>query len=93
MSGKENLYEMRSSGITKSIAFGFKVAFEAIVAGQGLGLCSDVLVARELRDGRLLRISDIVLPGYGFYFVYRAEHPRRTSLESLLRWMQGQATA
>ena len=66
---------------------------EAIVAGQGLGLCSDVLVARELRDGRLLRISDIVLPGYGFYFVYRAEHPRRTSLESLLRWMQGQATA
>lgn len=64
---------------------------EAIVAGQGLGLCSDVLVARELRDGRLQRVSDIVLPGYGFYFVYRAEHPRRRALEALLRWMQRQA--
>jgi LysR family transcriptional regulator, glycine cleavage system transcriptional activator len=64
---------------------------EAIVAGQGLGLCSDVLVARELRDGRLVRVSDIVLPGYGFYFVYRAEHPRRRSLEALLGWMQRQA--
>jgi LysR family glycine cleavage system transcriptional activator len=66
---------------------------EAIVAGQGLGLCSNVLVARELRDGRLLQVSDIVLPGYGFYFVYRAEHPRRRALEALLRWMQRQASA
>lgn len=66
---------------------------EAIVAGQGLGLCSDVLVAQELRDGRLLRVSDIVLPGYGFYFVYRAEHPRRRALEALLRWMQREASA
>ena len=66
---------------------------EAVVAGQGLGLCSDVLVARELRDGRLLRVSDIVLPGYGFYFVYRAEHPRPRALEGLLRWMQRQASA
>lgn len=65
---------------------------EAIIAGQGLGLCSDVLVARELRDGRLLRVSDIVLPGYGFYFVYRAEHPRRRALEALLGWMQRQAS-
>jgi LysR family transcriptional regulator, glycine cleavage system transcriptional activator len=66
---------------------------DAIIAGQGLGLCSDVLVARELRDGRLLRVSDIVLPGYGFYFVYRAEHPRRSTIEALLRWMQRQASA
>jgi LysR family glycine cleavage system transcriptional activator len=64
---------------------------EAIVAGQGLGLCSDVLVARELRDGRLRRVSDIVLPGYGFHFVYRAEHPRRRALEALLDWMRRQA--
>lgn len=66
---------------------------EAIVAGQGLGLCSDVLVARELRDGRLLRLSDIVLPGYGFYFVYRADHPRRDAPLALLRWMQREASA
>lgn len=66
---------------------------DAILAGQGLGLCSDVLVARELRDGRLRRVSDIVLPGYGFHFVYRADHPRRRALETLLRWMQSQASA
>ena len=65
---------------------------EAIVAGQGLGLCSSVLIARELRDGSLLRVSDIVLIGYGFYFVYRAEHPRSEALEGLLRWMQRQAS-
>ena len=65
---------------------------EAIVAGQGLGLCSSVLIARELRDGSLLRVSDIVLTGYGFYFVYRAEHPRSGTLEALLRWMQRQAS-
>lgn len=66
---------------------------EAAIAGQGLGLCSNVLVARELRDGRLLQVSDIVLPGYGFYFVYRAEHPRHRALEALLRWMRRQASA
>ncbi|MGQ0588490.1 MAG: LysR substrate-binding domain-containing protein [Sphingosinicella sp.] len=66
---------------------------DAVLAGQGLGLCSDVLVARELHDGRLLQVSDIVLPGYGFYFVYRGEHPRRRALEALLRWMQRQASA
>ena len=65
---------------------------EAIVAGRGLGLCSDVLIARELGDGRLAQISEIVLPGYGFYFVYRADHPRRRSLETLLRWMQREAS-
>ncbi|MBF9031453.1 LysR family transcriptional regulator [Rhodobacterales bacterium HKCCE3408] len=66
---------------------------EAILAGQGVGLCSDVLVARELRDGLLRRLSDIVLPGYGFYVVYRAEHPRRAALDALLRWMQREAAA
>ena len=66
---------------------------EAIVAGQGLGLCSDVLVARELREGRLVRISDIVLPGYGFHFAYRPDHPRRAAVETFLRWMQRQAAA
>lgn len=66
---------------------------DAIVAGQGLGLCSDVLVASELRDGRLRRVSDIEIPGYGFYFVYRAEHPRRGAVEALLRWMQREASS
>ena len=65
---------------------------QAIVAGQGAGLCSDVLVARELRDGRLLCVSDVVLPGYGFHFVYRAEHPRLEAVEALLHWMQQETT-
>lgn len=65
---------------------------DAIIAGQGLGLCSDVLVARELNDGRLLRVSEIVLPGYGFYFVSRSEHPRLAAVEALLVWMRRQAS-
>jgi LysR family glycine cleavage system transcriptional activator len=39
-----------------------------------------------------VKVSDIILPGYGFYFVYRAEHPRRSALEALLHWAQRQAT-
>jgi LysR family transcriptional regulator, glycine cleavage system transcriptional activator len=38
-------------------------AIEAVVAGQGIGLCSDVLVGRELASGELVRAADFALPG------------------------------
>jgi hypothetical protein len=30
-------------------------------------MCSDVLVAREFANGRLVRFSTLSLPGYGFF--------------------------
>jgi LysR family transcriptional regulator, glycine cleavage system transcriptional activator len=63
-------------------------AIEAIVAGQGIGICSEVLVGRELADETLVRLSNITLPGYGFYGIARANHPRHALIESFLRWMR-----
>jgi LysR family glycine cleavage system transcriptional activator len=41
-------------------------AIEAVIAGQGLGIFSDVLVGRELSSGKLTKAFDLSLPGYGF---------------------------
>jgi LysR family glycine cleavage system transcriptional activator len=61
-------------------------AIEAVIAGQGLALCSDVLVGPELSNGTLIRVSDITLPGYGFYIVHRNGHPKQTSISAFVRW-------
>ena len=61
-------------------------AIEAVVAGQGLGICSDVLVEPELTRGALVRVSDIILPGYGFYIVRRTGHPKQPSIRAFAAW-------
>lgn len=66
---------------------------QAIAAGQGVGLCSDILAAAELQAGTLIRIGDISLPGYGFHVVWRKDHPRRREIESFARWACEQSGA
>jgi len=39
-------------------------AIEAVIAGQGVGIFSDVLVAHELAAGTLVKAFDLSLPGY-----------------------------
>lgn len=63
-------------------------AIEAVIAGQGLGICSEVLVGHELTRGTLIRVSDISLPGYGFYGAYRPGHPKQKLIAGFLRWMR-----
>lgn len=63
-------------------------AIEAVLAGQGLAVCSDVLVGRELRDGTLRQLTDITLPGYGFYVAYRADHPKTRLIKTFLAWVR-----
>ena len=60
---------------------------EAVVAGQGIAICSDVLVAPELASGALLQVASITLPGYGFYIVHRKGHPKRSSIKAFVAWM------
>ena len=62
-------------------------AIEAIIAGQGVGMCSDVLVARELANGELIKVSDLALPGLGFYITRLAYHPRRALIETFAVWL------
>ena len=58
-------------------------AIQAVIAGQGVGICSDILVWRELDSGELVRVSDVTLDGYGFYFVHRRSDSRKAALSAL----------
>lgn len=61
-------------------------AIEAAIAGQGVAICSTVLVAPELASGALLPVSRVKLPGYGFYIAHRAEHPKMDLLKAFINW-------
>jgi LysR family transcriptional regulator, glycine cleavage system transcriptional activator len=45
-------------------------AIEAALAGQGVALCSDIVLADDLAAGNLVKAVDVGLPGYGFYPLY-----------------------
>jgi LysR family transcriptional regulator, glycine cleavage system transcriptional activator len=64
-------------------------AIEAVIAGQGIAICSDVLVGRALADGTLIQVSDISLPGYGFYITYRSGRAREAAIKAFLNWACG----
>jgi LysR family glycine cleavage system transcriptional activator len=63
-------------------------AIEAVIAGQGIGIFSDVLVARELVAGTLIRPFDLSLPGYRFYLVRTSDHPREKTIQAFATWLQ-----
>jgi LysR family glycine cleavage system transcriptional activator len=61
-------------------------AIEAAVSGQGIAICSDVLVAPELASGALVKVANVTLPGYGFYIVHRNNHPKLSSIKAFVAW-------
>jgi len=63
-------------------------AIEAVIAGQGIGIFSDVLVARELAAGTLVKAFNMSLPGYRFYVVRFPGHSRERTLQAFERWVQ-----
>lgn len=63
-------------------------AIEAVIAGQGVGLFSDVLVAAELASGALVKPLNLSLPGYRFYVVRRPGHPRERIIRAFAMWLQ-----
>ena len=63
-------------------------AIDAIIAGQGIGICSDVLVASDLRAGRLSTPLPLNLPGYGFHLVHKPDSARRKHIDAFARWLQ-----
>jgi LysR family glycine cleavage system transcriptional activator len=66
-------------------------AIEAVIAGQGIAVCSDVVVGRELSQGVLVRAHDLSLPGYGFYLVCLPDHPRQAIIEAFSAWLRSVA--
>jgi LysR family glycine cleavage system transcriptional activator len=63
-------------------------AIDAVAAGQGIAICSDVVVSRELKSGALVKAHELSLPGYGFYLVYVPNHSRQPSIEAFSAWMR-----
>ena len=63
-------------------------AIEAVIAGQGIGVFSDVLVAQELAAGTLVKAFDLSLPGYCFYVVRRRDHARERTIKAFCTWLQ-----
>jgi LysR family transcriptional regulator, glycine cleavage system transcriptional activator len=61
-------------------------AIEAAIAGQGIAICSNILVKPELASGDLVAVSSIKLSGYGFYVVHRAEHPKMDLIKAFIAW-------
>ncbi len=68
-------------------------AIEAMLAGQGVALCSDVLLADELASGTVLRASDLSLPGYGLFLVHLRDHPQAAAFDGILAWLRAGAEA
>ena len=63
-------------------------AIDAVVGGQGVAICSDVVVGNELRSGLLVKAHPLSLPGYGFYLVSMAHSARAPVIEAFSRWMR-----
>jgi LysR family glycine cleavage system transcriptional activator len=61
-------------------------AIEATLSGQGVAICSDVLVAPELASGALVKVAGLTLPGYGFYILHRASHPKLAAIRTFTGW-------
>jgi LysR family glycine cleavage system transcriptional activator len=63
-------------------------AIEAVIAGQGIGLFSNVLVAPELKAHTLVKSFDVSLPGFHYYLVHQPNHPRERIIRTLSMWLQ-----
>ena len=63
-------------------------AIDAVVAGQGIAVCSDVVVSRELESGALVKAHALSLPGYGFYLVSVPNHPQQPNIDAFSTWMR-----
>ncbi len=62
-------------------------AIDAVLAGQGIAICSDIVVADDLASGALVKVLNLALPGYGFYPVYALDHPRRAIIDAFVAWL------
>ena len=61
-------------------------AIDAVIAGQGIAIFSDALVAHELETGMLAKAVDLTLPGWSYYLVYLFDHSRKGLIEEFSSW-------
>ena len=61
-------------------------AIEAAISGQGIAICSDILIGPELASEALVKVASVTLPGYGFYIVQRNDHSKVAPVKSFIAW-------
>jgi LysR family glycine cleavage system transcriptional activator len=67
-------------------------AIQAAVAGRGVALCSEVLVAEELRQGLLVAPFGPALPGFGYHLLRRrGKLPEAAA--AVAAWLRAEAGA
>jgi len=64
-------------------------AIDAVIGGQGVAICSDVVVSNELRSGQLVKAHPLALPGYGFYLVSMPHSPQAPVIEAFSTCRRG----
>lgn len=63
-------------------------AIGAVVAGQGVAICSDLLVRQELSEGLLVALSPVTLEGYGLYLVTLSDRATDGTVRTFCAWMR-----
>jgi LysR family glycine cleavage system transcriptional activator len=63
-------------------------AIDAVEAGQGIAMFSDIVVGRELKAGVLVKAHNLPLPGYGFYVVHVPNHPEQLRIDAFAAWLR-----
>ena len=67
---------------------------KAVLAGQGAGLLPAAMAARDLADGRLVKLADIVWPAaFAYYLVYPEASHERPKVAAFRKWILEAASA
>ncbi len=66
------------------------VRVQAVIDGQGIAL-NDSLIASELAEGRLVRISDVELEDYGYFLAYPKGALENSALQDFRDWIMEEA--
>lgn len=62
-------------------------AIDAVLAGQGIAILSDVVVEADLRAGRLLKAHDFGLPGRRYFVCHPPGGPRLEAAKTFAAWV------
>ncbi|MFZ1728002.1 MAG: LysR substrate-binding domain-containing protein [Albidovulum sp.] len=68
------------------------VRVQAVIDGQGVAL-NDSLVAQELREGKLVRLSPHRLDDYGYHLICEANASGNGHVHCFMDWIMGEAEA
>ncbi|MGZ5198370.1 MAG: LysR substrate-binding domain-containing protein [Telluria sp.] len=62
-------------------------AIQGAIDGAGIALVSNVLVARDLQEQRLVKVHDFALPGSAFHLVFLPDSARRQTISFFNAWL------